>query len=204
MESGFVQAFITLWVVVDPLGTLPVLMTVSEGLAPGQQRRIALEAVAVAGGVLALFALLGGPLLSALDISINSFRIAGGMVLFLFALTLVFGEAKHRRDLASHGPVDRIAVFPVAIPSMASPGAMLVVTLLAQDPQHYGALVTLALLAGVMATAALILLLARPLHGAIGDTGASVVSRIMGMILASVAVDEVLEAFVNIGVIEAF
>lgn len=124
-------------------------------------------------------------------------------MLLLFALTLIFGDDKHERDLASYGGVDQAAAFPVAIPSLASPGAMLTVVLLADGESGPIPWFSLALLAGAMATALIILLAAEPLHKAIGDAGAAVISRVMGMILAAVAVDEMLRALVEIELIPA-
>lgn len=201
--DGVVQGFITLWVVIDPLGTLPVFMTVAAGLGGAPRRRLAFEATAIAFGVLAGFAFFGRAVLDVLDISLVSFRIAGGIVLLLFALTLIFGDDKHERDLASYGGVDQAAAFPVAIPSLASPGAMLTVVLLADGESGPIPWFSLALLAGAMATALIILLAAEPLHKAIGDAGAAVISRVMGMILAAVAVDEMLRALVEIELIPA-
>jgi len=205
MQADPIQAFVTLWVVVDPLGTLPVLMALATGMSAADRHRLAIEAVVVAFGVLAVFCLFGGAVLRGLDISVESFRIAGGMVLFLFALTLIFGESKHERDLASAGSIAQSAVFPLAMPSLASPGAMLTVTLLAEEDQRsVGILWTLGLLAGVMLTALAILLLSGPLHRVIGDAGAAVISRVMGMILAAIAVNEVLLGFVHIGALAPF
>ena len=204
MEAALLQDLITLFVVCDPLGSLPVFMAVSEGLSPTRQRRLAMLAVLTAFGVLAGFATLGRDLLALLEISPESFRIAGGTVLFLFALTLIFGEPKHERDLASRRDIGQAAVFPVAIPSIASPGAMLTATLLAEGEGWAGAVTTLALLAAVMAATFAILLAAGPLHRVIGDAGAAAISRVMGMILAAIAVDEVLRALVHIGALAPF
>lgn len=206
MDRELLETAVLLFVVVDPLGSLPVFMAVSAELSGRARRRLALEAVGVAFAVLAGFALGGRPLLSLLDVSIESFRAAGGVVLFLFALTLIFGDPKHERDLASAGDLAQTAVFPLAIPSLASPGAMLAATLLAQGgaPGAPGPAATLALLAAVLALAAAILIAAGPLHQAIGDAGAAAISRVMGMILAAVAADEVLGALARMGALPGF
>lgn len=206
MNQALAQDFITLFVVCDPLGSLPVFMAVTVGMSGRRQRRLAVLAVLTAFLVLAGFALFGRDLLALLDISPESFRIAGGMVLFLFALTLILGEPKHERDLAARSDIGQAAVFPVAIPSIASPGAMLTATLLAESEGGavHGPLGMLALLAAVMAATLVILLLATPLHRVIGDAGAAVISRVMGMILAAIAVDEVLRALVHIGALAPF
>jgi multiple antibiotic resistance protein len=195
------QDFLTLLVVCDPLGSLPVLMAAGAGLSPARQRRLAVLAVLTAFGVLAGFALFGRDLLDLLDISTDSFRIAGGMILFLFALTLVFGDPKHERDLATGGAdLANAAVFPLAIPSIASPGAMLSATLLAEGDG--GPLAVVGLIAAALLVTMLVLLAAAPLHRVIGDAGAAVTSRVMGMILAAIAVDEILRAMAHIGLLE--
>jgi multiple antibiotic resistance protein len=204
LSAGLAQDLITLFVVCDPLGSLPVFMAVGEELSAPRQRRLAALVALTAFGVLAGFALFGRGLLDLLDISPESFRIAGGLILFLFALTLVFGEPKHERDLASRRDLGQAAVFPLAIPSIASPGAMLTATLLAEGDGVSAAGAVVAMLAAVLLATFAILLAARPIHRIIGDAGAAVISRIMGMILAAVAVDEVLRALVHIGVIGAF
>jgi membrane protein, MarC family len=198
-----VQALITLFVVCDPLGSLPVFMALSGEMDGSSRRRLALLGVLTAFALLAGFATFGRGLLDVLEISTESFRIAGGMILFLFALTLVFGEPKHKRDLAERGEIGQAAVFPLAVPSIASPGAMLTATLLAGGETGLsGPLVVIGLLAAVLAATFLILLAAEPLHRVIGDAGAAAISRVMGMILAAIAVDEVLRAMVHLGVLE--
>lgn len=164
-----------------------------------------MEATLAAFGFLALFAVAGAPALSALGVSLEAFRIAGGIVLFLFALRLIFGEPKHQSDLASVSSLAQTAVFPLAIPSLASPGAMLAATLTSfgAGGEGLGPLLTLALLAAVMLTALALLLAASPIHRVIGDAGAGAISRIMGVVLAAVAVEEVLGAFVSLGALPA-
>lgn len=206
MDRALLQDFITLFVVCDPLGSLPVLMSVSEGMSDSRRRRLAALAVLTAFLVLALFAAVGRQFLDLIDISVESFRIAGGMVLFLFGLTLIFGQPKHEADLASSEGVGQTAVFPIAIPSIASPGAMLTATLLAGGGGDggLGRLGVIALLAAVMAVTLAILMAAGPLHRVIGDAGAAAITRVMGMILTAIAVDEVLKALIHIGALAPF
>lgn len=201
--NDLIQRALAMWVVVDPLGTLPVMIAVSAGMTARAARHLALRGVLTAFGVLAGFMLFGRTVLDALDISLISFEIAGGMILFLFALELIFANPKHERDLAAHRNPAEAAVFPLAIPSLASPGAMLTATLTAEDVGVgiIGMLTGLALLAGVMASALAILWMAAPLHRRIGDAGSALISRVMGMILAAIAVNEVLRAFGQLGVI---
>ena len=196
---------LSLWVVVDPLGTLPVMIAVSAGLAAPAARRLAIRACLTAFAVLAAFMLGGRAVLSALEIPAPAFQIAGGLVLLLFALELVFADPKHERDLAAHADPKEAAVFPLAIPSLASPGAMLTATLMTEDLGVEGGLARqatgLALLTVVMASALAILLAAGWLHRLIGDAGAALISRIMGMILAAVAVTEMLRGLAAYGLV---
>ena len=196
---------LSLWVVVDPLGTLPVMIAVSAGLSAAAARRLAIRACLTAFAVLAAFMLAGRSVLAALEIPAPAFQIAGGLVLLLFALELVFADPKHERDLAAHADPKEAAVFPLAIPSLASPGAMLTATLMTDDLGVEGGLARqatgLALLTLVMASALAILLAAGWLHRLIGDAGAALISRIMGMILAAVAVTEMLRGLAAYGLV---
>lgn len=203
--SAILHDFITIWVVVDPIGTLPVFLAVTFGMDAHKRRRVAFSAVLIAFLVLMSFILIGQLVLDALGIALPSFQIAGGIVLFLFALRMIFGPGKPEEDLQSSNHA-QTAVFPVAIPSIASPGAMLAVVILTDNNRFSVAeqAVTAGLMALVLLATLVILLAANPLHRLIGDAGASVVSRVMGMVLAAVAVDAVLAGFVSIGVVPAF
>jgi len=204
--AQLLQEFITLWVVIDPIGTLPVFLAVTAGMSAGQRRAVAIRAVVVSFVVLTLFIVLGQVVLDALGLALPAFQIAGGIVLFLFALTMIFGHSKPEEEIAEAERVRQTSVFPVAIPSIASPGAMLTVVILTDNDRfaltHQA--MTTALMALVLAVTLAILLAASPLLRVIGTTGAAVISRVMGMLLAAVAVDAVLRAFVTIGVLPAF
>lgn len=197
--------FITLWVVIDPIGTLPVFLAVTFGASAASRRRIALRAVLVAFAVLTGFILAGQLVLEGLGIPLPSFQLAGGIVLFLFSLTMIFGPGKPQTDLDESASISQTAVFPVAIPSIASPGAMLAVVILTDNDRFSVAqqAMTVGLMAVVLVATLGIMLAANPIHRLIGDAGASVISRVMGMILAAVAVDAVLNALVAIGVLPA-
>jgi len=200
------QEFVTLWVVIDPIGTLPVFLAVTTGLSAAQRRTVALRAVAISFGVLTLFIGLGQVVLDALGLALPSFQIAGGIVLFLFALTMIFGHSKAETEIAEAERVRQTAVFPVAIPSIASPGAMLTVVILTDNDRFSVShqVVTASLMGLVLICTLLILLAAAPLHRVLGTTGEAVISRVMGMVLAAVAVDAVLRGFTAIGVLPPF
>ncbi|QDU07310.1 MarC family protein [Gimesia aquarii] len=195
--EDILKDFIYLWAVIDPIGSIPVFMAVTAGYSKAAQRNIALRAVITAGLVLILFAVGGQVLLDELEIPLSAFQIAGGLVLFLFALTMIFGESKPEAEIEESSKVDSHqskAVYPLAIPSIASPGAMMAIVLITDNhrfdlAQQLTATITMLV---VLLITLLLLLLAGPIQKLIGASGASVVSRIGGLILASVAVDSVL------------
>ena len=199
MAQDILQQFIELWVVIDPIGTIPVFVAVTAGVEASKRPRIALHAAAIAAGVLMFFLVLGQFLTDAMGISLPAFQIAGGLILFLFALTMIFGESKPQAEVkeAESAPQQGSpAVFPLAVPSLASPGAMLAVVLLT-DNNRYSIpeqAVTAAVMLSVIAVAFLLMLAAAPILKVIGVSGAAIVSRVMGMILAAVAVDNVIDA----------
>lgn len=133
------ESFVTLWVVIDPIGTIPVFIVVTAGMTAAARRKTALLATLVSIGVLLFFLVLGQILIDALGISLLSFQVAGGMILFLFALTMIFGEPKQETDLksvvddATEPERPSPAIFPLAVPSLASPGAMLAIVLLTDN-----------------------------------------------------------------------
>lgn len=202
------ERFVTLWVVVDPIGTIPVFIAVTAGMTAASRRTTALLATAVSIGVLLFFLIFGQLLIDALGISLLSFQVAGGIILFLFALTMIFGETKSEADVQSVEG-DRTmaedtrpspAIFPLAVPSIASPGAMLAIVLLTDNNQFevIDQMFTGVIMICVLAVAYIFMLLAEPIIRIIGNSGAAIISRVMGMILASVAIDAVLSALVQI------
>ncbi|MBC6408205.1 MAG: MarC family protein [Rhodobacteraceae bacterium] len=201
-----IEQFVTLWVVIDPIGTVPVFIAVTAAMSVVERKRTALMATLVGIGVLLFFLIFGQLLIDALDIGLNSFQVAGGIVLFLFALTMIFGEPKCEADQKvgeddiQSAPDKSPSVFPLAVPSLASPGAMLAIVLLT-DNRSYSIpeqAVTGVVMVAVMAAGYLMMRLADPIIRAIGMAGAAIISRVMGMILASVAANSVLSAILAI------
>lgn len=192
-----VREFIALWVVIDPIGSIPVFIAVCAGLSAAAQRKVAIRAIVVSAAILLFFLVGGQVLLEALDIHLAAFQIAGGIVLFLFALTMIFGESKVEEETRQINPnAGDLAIFPLAVPSIASPGAMLAVVMLT-DNHRYSVteqMITAATMLTVLALTLLMFFMAAPILRVIGASGASVVSRVMGLILASVAVDNILRA----------
>ena len=197
--SERLQEFVTFWVVLDPIGTLPVFLAVTAGLAPAARRKAAVLAVIIAFAVLVFFALAGHWLLNAMDVSITSFQIAGGIVLFLFALSMIHGShTQSAHPEIGANPMD-IAVYPLAIPSIAGPGAMLAAVVLSDDARHdfTDRMLTLGTMSLVLLVTLTILLCAGFLSRLIGRGGGAIISRVMGMILAAMAIDLILSATAN-------
>lgn len=192
------REFITLLVVIDPVGTIPIYLYAVSSVPTHLHRRFALRAIVIATLVLVAFLIGGQFVLETLGLRLGSFQIAGGIVLFLFALSMIFGESKPQTELAE-AERDHLsgAVFPVAMPSIASPGAMLAIVILTDN--HSNTLVeqatTAVLLVIVLLITLVLLLLANRINRLIGATGVSVISRVMGLILATIAVDAILAGF---------
>ncbi|MBT3811714.1 MAG: MarC family protein [Gammaproteobacteria bacterium] len=184
-----------LWVVIDPIGTIPVFISVTKNLSAKQRRNTAFKAVAFAALILMFFLSVGQILLETLEISLLSFQITGGIILFLFALSMIFGDSKPQQEeqLELEAGVD-CAVFPLAMPSIASPGAMLAVVVLTENNRYdiYSQMVTASAMMIVLLATLLLLLSAGWILRIIGKSGAGIVSRVMGLILATVATEYIL------------
>ncbi|AXS41832.1 MarC family protein [Breoghania sp. L-A4] len=197
--SLLVQQFATIFAVIDPVGTVPVFLAVTASIEAGRRKAVALRAVVIAALVLLGFLVAGQPVLTAIGVNLTSFQIAGGIVLFLFALTMIFGPSKQDAEIAQVPKTDvEHAVYPLAIPSIASPGAMLAVVVLTDnDVYPVGAQVITAGITLLVLSITLVLLLAAiRIQKIIGPAGASIISRVMGLILAAIAVDNVIDAII--------
>jgi multiple antibiotic resistance protein len=194
-----ISALVTLLVVVDPIGLAPTFIAVTHGLSPQHRRQVAFRASLIAAAILFGAALAGDWLLRTLGISLPAFRIAGGLLLFSIAFEMVFGlrieRQTHAAEQAMEEHVRNIAAFPLGIPLLAGPGAITATVLLAG--QAGGRAVPLAILIGVIvivAAACLITFLAAERIGKLlGITGNIVLSRLLGVILAALAVQYVLD-----------
>ncbi len=190
----YLATFIVFFAVIDPIGTVPVFIAVTRKHDPAEKRSIARTAALVASGILLFFVIAGEYLLGAMSIPIPAFQIAGGIVLFLFALSMIFGESKPEEEVRLATDRNDTAVFPLAVPSIAGPGAMLAAVLatenarysIGEQVQTAGVMLFVVLLAYILMCGSSII------DRVIGDTGASVVSRVMGLILASIATSNAL------------
>ncbi|GAB3344850.1 MarC family protein [Marilutibacter aestuarii] len=189
-----VATFIFFFAVIDPIGTIPVFIAVTRHLDERARRKVALRASLASAAILVFFVVAGELILTAIRIPLSAFQIAGGIVLFLFALSMIFGEAKPEKEVKLANGGRDMAIFPLAVPSIASPGAMLAAVLLTENDRYnlwQQAQTTITMLA-VLVVVLVCMLLASRLHRVVGESGASIISRVMGMILASVATASVL------------
>lgn len=194
----FVSAFITLFVVIDPPGCAPIYAGLTKGATPVQARNMALRASAIAAVILVIFALFGEGLLAALHIELNSFRIAGGLMLFWIAFEMVFEKRTQRRteraDKVSAAEVEDVSVFPMAMPMLAGPGAIAAVMLLMNEADGMTeSLEVFAALGVVLVLTALALVAAGPLMRVFGDKVEAVITRLLGVLLAALAAQYVID-----------
>lgn len=199
MLELFFSAFITLFVVIDPPGCAPIYAGLTHGATPAQRRAMAFRAVGIAGIILVIFELFGQALLNALQIDLDSFRIAGGLMLFLIALDMVFEKRTQRREeraekIMGTPEVEDVSVFPMAMPMLAGPGAIASVMLLQSGVDGVeGTLVILAALATVLLLTLLALLAASPLMKLFGARVEAVITRLLGVLLAALAAQYVID-----------
>ncbi len=194
-----ISALVTLFVVVDPIGLAPTFLAVTEGLPRRAKLSVALRASIIAGAILIGAALLGDWLFRALGISLPAFRIAGGLLLFAIAFEMVFGIRMRREGQAAEEAVEEhvrnVAAFPLAIPLLAGPGAITAVVLLAG--RAAGNLLLTGLVLGVVVVVAascyVAFILAGRISRLLGMTGNIVLSRLLGVLLAALAVQYVVD-----------
>jgi len=185
----FTATFIVFFAVIDPIGTIPVFIAVTQGFDTKAKRKIALLSSAVAAVVLIFFVVVGELILTAMSIPLSAFQIAGGIVLFLFALSMIFGESKPEEESRMVEEQNETAIYPLAVPSIAGPGAMLAAVLMTENSKFdiWQQVQVTTVMIAVVVVALLLMLVASGIHRLIGNSGASVISRVMGLILAAVA-----------------
>ena len=200
MFDLFVDFFIILFVVVDPVGLAPIFAALTHGDTPAERRKTALKGTVIAGMIMLVFALFGDGLLRALGIGMPAFQMAGGALLFLLAVEMVFArhsglrsttdseqkEAEHKKD---------ISVFPLAVPLIAGPGALTTVLLMVgrHDGDWRIMTIVLAVALLVLLVTLISLLFAARIMKVLGETGANVVTRVLGIVLAALAVQFILD-----------
>lgn len=199
MLELFLSAFIALFVVIDPPGCAPIYAGLTSGASHVQARAMALRACFIATIILLVFAVFGEDLLGALHIELDSFRIAGGIMLFLIALDMVFEKRTQRREeraekVKATPEIEDVSVFPMAMPMIAGPGSIATIMLLtARAKGSEETLVVLGALGAVMLLTLLALLAAGPLMKLLGSRVEAVITRLLGVLLAALAAQYVID-----------
>ena len=198
----FISSFVTLFVVIDPPGCVPIFSSLTAGTSNAHRRSMALRSIAIASGVLVAFALGGEAFLGALGISLAAFKIAGGVMVFLIAIDMVFEKRTQRREnraeevkaAAPDLEAEDISVFPMAIPMLAGPGSIAAIMLLsARADSVADEAVVMAALAAVMVITLLSLLAAGPLMKLMGAKFEGALTRLLGVVLAALAAQFVVD-----------
>ena len=200
MVETALTAFATLFVVIDPFGNLPIFVALTSGESAAHKRRMAVKGVLIAACVFAFFALIGARLLDLLGIGLPAFRTAGGLMLMVIAFEMVFETRNPRRSrtadkIAAESSPRDISVFPIAVPLVSGPGSITSLILLlsryAGEPASQG--IVLVMLAVVLVISCLLFLLAGPIERALGETVIDVITRLLGILLAALAVQFVFD-----------
>jgi multiple antibiotic resistance protein len=200
MITALISALVTLFVVIDPIGLGPIFLGLTTGLPQNLKRKIGLEACVIAFFVLAGSALFGDWLLTKLGISLAAFRIAGGLLLFAIAFEMVFERRVERKADQSAGAHAHIAAFPLAIPLMAGPGAITAMVLLAGRMNGVmGLSLLIAAMAAMLLAAYAVFLTSSYLERFLGTQGQAVFGRLLGVLLAALAVQYVADGVLALG-----
>jgi multiple antibiotic resistance protein len=195
----FASAFATFFVVIDPPGCAPIFASLTAGATPAHRRAMAVRSVMVAAAILFAFAIFGEVFLRALGISLDAFRIAGGVMLFLIALEMVFEKRQERREsraeeVKAQPTIEDVSVFPMGIPMIAGPGSIASAMLLMSRGTGWAeSLTVLAALGGVLLLTMVALLVAGPLMRLVGHKIEAMITRVLGVILAALAVQFVID-----------
>jgi MarC family membrane protein len=199
LSALFLSAFVTFLVVIDPPGCAPIYAGLTREAPTAQRRAMAIRAVMVAAGILIFFGLLGEELLKALGVSLAAFRIAGGIMLFLIALEMVFERRTEKREnrakeVSEDPEHEDVSIFPMAIPMIAGPGSIASIMLLvARSDGVTQTLTVFAALAAVLLLTLVALLAAGPLMRLLGHRMEAMLTRLLGVILAALAAQFVID-----------
>jgi multiple antibiotic resistance protein len=199
MFEQLARFFVVFLVVVEPISLLPLFVGLTEGIEEEQRRQMALRAVIISAVILTVFAIVGGPFLKVMSINIESFRIFGGLLLFLIALEMVFarspGTRTSSKEQQESEEKEDISVFPLAFPFIAGPGALATILLAfgsaAGNPELFMGLLVIVFV--VLLITLGVLYLATPAMRVLGVTGTNVISRMFGVLLGALAVQYVID-----------
>lgn len=192
--DALLSAIVTLLVTVDPPGLAPLFLAVTSGMDGTQRRQVATRATVIALGVLALFAIAGTIILSLFGITLPAFRVAGGLLLFYIAFEMIFERRHERHEKSAERAITtdmihNVAVFPLAIPLIAGPGAISATILLSGAFSQPGPrAVLVAIIVVVMVLVWFVFLISEKLDRLLGETGRTILSRLLGVLLAALAV----------------
>jgi multiple antibiotic resistance protein len=180
--------------VIDPIGSVPVFIEATKEFDLRNRKKIAVRASVIAFLILLFFIVVGQLIFEGMNVSLDAFQISGGVILFLFSLTMIFGEGKPEKEINKITDYKHVTIFPVAIPSIASPGAIMAVVILTDNHTYslQQQAITTGLVMIVIMLTSLILLTATKVERIIGNYGITVISKIMGLILASYAVQSIM------------
>ena len=197
----YITAFVTLFVIIDPIGLVPLFAALTQGENAARRRAIALRACLTAAGLLTVFGLFGDAVLGLVGISMPAFRVAGGILLFLTALDMLFERRTKRREGQSQPGEHDPSVFPLSIPLIAGPGSIATMILLAgqQGSDWSWVLAVHGVMAAVLLLTFAMFLTAGLLERAIGPVGINVVTRLLGTLLAALSVQFVLDGLADFG-----
>ncbi|TCL68286.1 MarC family protein [Rhizobium sp. BK251] len=194
-----VSAFTTLLVTVDPPGLAPLFLGVTHGMTRQQRKLVAIRGVLIAFCILTLFALFGATILQTLGISMGAFRIAGGLMLFAIAFEMIFELRQHRRSRSTDAAITKehlhhIAVFPIATPLIAGPGALSATVLIAGTMDGVaGKLELISVIAAVMALVVVALFVAQKVDKVLGVSGRALLTRLLGVLLAALSIQFIVD-----------
>ncbi len=199
MVEQILRDFMMILVTIDPIGTLSIFVPLTGNIPEKERFKVAKRAVLFAGIILFAFLIIGQIVLSYIGVKLVSFQLAGGIILFIFSLKMIFGTVispNEKGPEPDHDP----AVFPLAIPSIASPGSIMAVVLLTDNNvrSYADQGITALMLLIVLVLTLLMLKLANPIHKFIGNAGSNIMIRVMGLILAALATQQILEGITNI------
>lgn len=188
------NAFVTMLVTIDPPGLAPLFLALTRGMTRDQRRQVGLRASVIGFLLLTLFALAGAAILSVFGITLPAFRVAGGLLLFFISFEMIFERRQERKEKSADTAITKdhihnIAAFPLAIPLIAGPGAISATVLLSASlPSIGGQAALVGVILVSIALTYLVFLLAERVDGILGQTGRSILTRLLGVILAALAV----------------
>ena len=202
IDTAFlITSFVTLFVIVDPIGLTPVFLALTQGMSPTRRRSVGLRACFTAAILLAVFAAFGEAVLGFVGISMAAFRVAGGALLFLTALDMLFERrTKRRQEQGGEDDIEDPSVFPIAMPLIAGPGSIATMILLAgQRPGVEGFVMVITVMLAVLTVIVMMFLASGVFERLLGKTGINVITRLLGMLLAALSVQFILDGLKDFG-----